>query len=55
MNILHAWQVSPAVHEASGTIARLKKLGFGAICFFTLKGLVTGSLLGMAMLEFIKW
>ena len=51
MNALHVSQADAAV---SSRAARWKKLGIGMVLAFTLKGLITTSLLVITLLEFIR-
>jgi len=52
MNALH---VSQADATVSSRTARWKKLGIGVILAFTLKGLITTSLLAIVLLEFVYY
>lgn len=49
MNVLH---LPPANVDLSSRTARWKKLGIGVILAFTLKGIVTASMLAILLLEF---
>lgn len=49
MDVLHLPQANDA---SSSRTARWKKLGIGVILAFTLKGIVTASMLAILLLEF---
>lgn len=49
MNVLH---LPPDNAALSNGTARWKKLGIGVVIAFTLKGIVTGSMLAIMLLEF---
>ena len=51
MNVVHGQ--SSHVAPAADGIAPLKRLGIGVILGFTLKGLITASLLVITLLEFV--
>ncbi len=51
MNVLH---LPPAADASSGRTARWKKLGIGVILAFTLKGIITASMLAIILLEFTQ-
>lgn len=51
MNVLHVIPVNAALSSGA---ALWKKLGMGVVLAFTLKGIVTGSMLAIMLLEFIR-
>lgn len=50
MNVLHL----PPDDASSNRAARWKKLGIGVILAFTLKGIITTSMLAIILLEFTQ-
>lgn len=51
MNVLHP---APTDDASSSRTARWKKLGIGVVLAFTLKGIVTASMLAIMLLEFFQ-
>ncbi len=52
---MNALQIPPADAAVSNKAARWKKLGIGVVLAFALKGLITGSLLAIVLLEFVHY